>query len=91
MLKRGEFNVSTGIYTEEELTSEEIKELELRLQSQLPQEVREKRNNLLKNSDWTQVPDAPVDKVAWETYRQALRDITDQSGFPSDIQWPTEP
>jgi hypothetical protein len=50
--------------------------------------VRAARNKKLAASDWTQVIDAPVDQVAWATYRQALRDITAQKGFPSVIQWP---
>lgn len=53
--------------------------------------VREERNNKLKNSDWTQVVDAPVDQAAWATYRQELRDISKQSGFPWDITWPEKP
>ena len=54
-------------------------------------QVRAERNGLLTASDWTQVADAPVDKAAWATYRQALRDISDQSGFPWTITWPTQP
>ena len=53
--------------------------------------VRNKRTQLLKDSDWTQVADAPVDQAAWATYRQALRDVPTQAGFPWDIQWPTKP
>jgi hypothetical protein len=53
--------------------------------------VREQRNQKLKDSDWTQVLDAPVDKAAWATYRQALRDVTAQAGFPWDVQWPEMP
>ena len=53
--------------------------------------VRAERNAKLEASDWTQVADAPVDKAAWATYRQALRDITSQSGFPWTIDWPTQP
>lgn len=53
--------------------------------------VRDQRGEKLKNSDWTQVADAPVDKAVWATYRQALRDITTQSGFPWDITWPDAP
>ena len=45
-------------------------------------DVRMRRDNALKNSDWTQVADAPVDAVAWATYRQALRDITDDPAWP---------
>lgn len=53
--------------------------------------VRDQRNTKLKDSDWTQVADAPVDKTAWATYRQALRDITTQEGFPWTIDWPVNP
>ena len=52
---------------------------------------REKRNLLLAKSDWTQVADAPVDQAAWAGYRQALRDIPAQAGFPNEVTWPTEP
>jgi hypothetical protein len=55
------------------------------------EKTRSQRADKLKGSDWTQVADAPVDKAAWATYRQALRDITAQSGFPWDTQWPTQP
>ena len=54
-------------------------------------EVRTERNNLLLASDWTQVADAPVDKTAWATYRQELRDITSQEGFPFNVVFPTPP
>ena len=37
--------------------------------------MREIRNGLLADSDWTQVADAPVDREAWATYRQALREF----------------
>ena len=53
--------------------------------------VRLQRNRLLADSDWTQVPDAPVDQAAWATYRQALRDVPEQAGFPEDINWPQIP
>lgn len=54
-------------------------------------QVRAERNGLLTASDWTQVADAPVDKAAWATYRQALRDISGQAGFPWTVEWPTQP
>jgi hypothetical protein len=53
--------------------------------------VRASRSDKLKDSDWTQVADAPVDKAAWATYRQALRDISAQAGFPATVVWPTQP
>jgi hypothetical protein len=57
----------------------------------LSDEVRTKRGKLLYESDWTQLPDTPVDSQAWATYRQALRDITSQVGFPESVVWPTPP
>jgi Phage tail assembly chaperone protein len=53
--------------------------------------IRAMRDEKLKATDWTQVADAPVDKTAWATYRQALRDLTKESGFPWDVTFPTEP
>jgi hypothetical protein len=53
--------------------------------------ARKRRNKLLTASDWTQVADAPVDKAAWATYRQELRDISAQAGFPATVVWPTQP
>ena len=49
------------------------------------------RDGLLMQSDWTQLPDSTADREAWATYRQALRDITNQEGFPNNITWPQEP
>jgi hypothetical protein len=46
------------------------------------------RNNLLAACDWTQVLDAPADKDVWADYRQALRDVPEQAGFPAQIEWP---
>ena len=56
--------------------------------------VRIQRGELLVASDWTQIDDSPLDnikKAEWATYRQALRDITIQEGFPWEINWPTKP
>lgn len=53
--------------------------------------VRSERTQKLAQCDWTQLPDAPVDTQAWAAYRQALRDVTKQTGFPFDIQWPVTP
>lgn len=53
--------------------------------------VREQRNRLIAECDWTQVEDSPVDKAAWATYRQELRDLPSQAGFPFDVTYPTKP
>lgn len=60
----------------------------------LAEEARAKRDALLAASDWTQVLDAPIDadtREAYRVYRQALRDIPEQTGFPGTIDWPVEP
>ena len=50
--------------------------------------MRKVRDSMLKESDWTQVADAPVDRQAWATYRQALRDfpatwtVSPEADFP---------
>jgi hypothetical protein len=53
--------------------------------------VRADRTKRLTDSDWTQIADSTADKTAWATYRQALRDITSQAGFPWTIDWPEAP
>lgn len=57
-------------------------------------QIRAERTRRLSDSDWTQVDDAPLtntQKAAWAAYRQALRDIPQQAGFPWDVVWPETP
>ena len=55
-------------------------------------EVRQDRDRRLAASDWTQLPDVPLaNREAWAVYRQALRDVTEQVGFPFDVVWPASP
>lgn len=70
-----------------ELSSEEI---QVKLSGKQKEE-REKRDKLLRQSDWTQLSDTPIDTAAWAVYRQALRDLPSQDGFPYNITWPTKP
>jgi hypothetical protein len=53
--------------------------------------VRAVRDRLLTLSDWTQAADAPVDKTAWATYRQALRDLPANYSGEGPIPWPVAP
>ena len=53
--------------------------------------VRADRNARLAATDWTQIADSTADKSAWSTYRQALRDVPAQAGFPQSVTWPQEP
>lgn len=83
----GEFAYAVKIepYTAEELEA---------LRQGALQNVRQARNNLLKDCDWTQLPDAPSAlKAEWATYRQALRDITNNVVDPrvDTVNWPKKP
>jgi hypothetical protein len=73
-----------------QVTAASAEEIAERLQIK-EAEVRQQRNELLSACDWTQLPDSPADHEAWATYRQALRDVTGQAGFPWDITWPEAP
>lgn len=68
-------------------TSEEIAQYS----AEMAASIRSKRNAKLSACDWTQLPDAPVDSAAWAVYRQKLRDISSQAGFPWEVVWPQEP
>lgn len=55
-------------------------------------QVRIKRNAKLSQTDWTQSEDIPQEiRDLWKPYRQALRDVSSQPGFPYDITWPIPP
>jgi hypothetical protein len=53
--------------------------------------VRTSRNDKLAECDWTQLADSTADKPTWATYRQSLRDVTAQDGFPWNVTWPEAP
>lgn len=54
-------------------------------------EVRKERDVKLYGCDWTQLSDVSVDKPRWGAYRQQLRDLTNQPGFPWNVVWPVSP
>ncbi len=63
-------------------------------ESALAEKIRDKRKKLLDASDWTQGVDSPLSKErrnAWAEYRTALRDITEQAGFPYEVTFPKKP
>lgn len=65
-------------------SADEVEE-RLNIQSDL---VRQERNQKLADCDWTQLPDSPVNANEWALYRQQLRDLTSQEGFPWLVVWP---
>ena len=79
-----------------ELTAEELAEMETEATNQLTFLNRQKRNKLLSDSDWTQVPDSPLTdevKTSWATYRTALRALPEHANWPNleDADWPVSP
>ena len=66
----------------------------LLLGEQNAETIRARRDALLAACDWTQMPDSPLseeEKAAYQTYRQALRDVPQQEGSPENVTWPEEP
>jgi len=72
-------------------TWEVIQSLEMSLRPNSPRNIKKARNDELAKTDWTQLADSSADKAAWALYRQALRDLPQQSSFPDQITWPTKP
>lgn len=80
-----------------ELTTEENAQLETErseweegADARAAEEVRIKRNALLADTDWYAMSDVTMSSEM-TSYRQALRDVPAQSGFPNSVTWPTEP
>lgn len=78
--------------------SNELKTFAQRMWIQFPEDiknnVRFNRNKLLADSDWTQLPDSPLStsvKTEWATYRQTLRDLTDNIDSNGEVTYPTAP
>lgn len=83
------YTVTVVDKSDDEIAAEEAAKTDAAARS-----VRNQRNRLLAESDWTQVDDTPLTNTAkqeWAIYRQALRDITKQDGFPASITWPVQP
>lgn len=98
-IERGGHVIADGYCREEDLHTVDRLGGELVFEFKLPKAgidnrvaALTRRQQLLESSDWTQLPDVPIStKNSWASYRQALRDITDQGGFPDNIDWPTPP
>jgi len=72
----------------------DIEAYEAEQTTQLATEERVKRDSLLAACDWTQFADSPLEAegmTLWQDYRQALRDVPQQDGFPGSINWPDPP
>jgi hypothetical protein len=81
-----------GTWKEEWVRLETTDEYKTAATARRIQRVLGDRQAYLNYSDWTQMPDVILaNKTAWATYRQALRDVPAQQGFPWSITWPDRP
>ena len=88
------FIIHTNEVVEMKLWSKYTADEKAEMGRQAASAIRAERNTKLSECDWTQLNDTPLDntaKVAWTTYRQDLRDIPSQSGFPHNVVWPVKP
>ena len=86
--------IVNGVYID--LTDDEITALNDRIEAHDLDlsDIRDTRNALLKNSDWTQIADVTLDghtAEEWRTYRQALKDIPQNHTRASEVVWPNDP
>ena len=91
----------TNLLTEFEILKAEVASLDekineykvLELEDSSWENVRKKRNYLLKSTDWTVTPGSTVDQAQWSAYRQNLRDLpqTYKVKTSDDVVWPTQP
>ena len=89
----------TNLITKFEILKAEVVSLQdkthkvLELEDENWENVRKKRDYLLKSTDWTVTPGATVDQAQWSAYRQNLRDLpqTYKGKAPSDVVWPVQP
>ena len=60
------------------------------IDKQYAENIRRQRDSLIKESDWRAVSDRELEPE-WKEFRQVLRDLPEQEGFPHDVKWPTDP
>ena len=98
--KRAEWCNANSCYIEEIEPKEggtrrfQIKEIPAPTDEELAQQIRAQRNSLLSQTDYLMMPDYPINddnRKLIKEYRQVLRDIPEQSGFPRSITWPDKP
>jgi len=86
----GVYQIEDNWYTKYSVADLDAEGIALR-DAEQAKAVRSTRNALIAECDWTQLADSPADKEVWANYRQALRDLPSQEGFPWDMTYPTKP
>lgn len=87
----GEFSRKTHVIVDSQPASRDAAEIEGAEIEAAWRELRMGRDARLKDSDWTQIPDAPVDRAAWTKYREALRALPETTTDPRQVVWPAPP
>ena len=82
----GMIRVDNNLILDETLLAKSVKAID----NMKAEEVRSQRTALLRTTDWTGLSDVTM-SAAWAAYRQELRDIPEQEGFPNTVVWPEEP
>ena len=83
-----------GSYTATARTSDDIAAYDAAKDAEQAKNIRQTRDDKLKECDWIVIKNLELNANipgVWEVYRQALRDVPNQSGFPWTITWPVEP
>jgi hypothetical protein len=89
--KDGVVQNAQGAWTWNWVVEEMTAEQKAAIDAEQATQVRQTRDMRLQASDWTQSLDAPVDRAAWAAYRDELRSLPEQEGFPHNVVWPTKP
>lgn len=87
-------NGNTLCFTNTPVPAEPVPPTEEEIRERAEADVRIQRDKLIAQTDWTQVLDAPITaecRDAFRVYRQALRDVPQQAGFPEEVIWPEVP
>jgi len=88
---RNEHGIWKQTWQVTDLTGDELAAAKTQRDFNQSKNVRAERDTKLRQTDWTQLADSTADKAVWATYRQALRDVPAQAGFPWTVVWPTQP
>ena len=93
-LSKNQLNLPITASNEAEITALIVPSSRVLSDQEIINVVIAKRANLLLATDWTQANDSPLseaEQISWKVYRQALRDITESSGYPKIFNWPVPP
>jgi len=89
-LSEGTPTLTAGVWTQVWVVTEAMIDEVIQRTNDLAKSTRAQRDEFLRETDWMALSDNTM-TPAWASYRQALRDITAQEGYPYSVIWPTKP